>query len=114
MGFEPLFINNNVISINDLGLAERSTHKENKIETDTLGAFKVISPEGVEFNIGVGLTDHQRRDFWVRKDELMGSLIKYKFQPHGVKTAPRCPVFLGIRDSDDTESFQQPDQGELF
>ena len=44
----------------------------------------------------------------------MGTLVKYKFQPHGVKVAPRCPVFLGFRDSTDTESFQQPEQGDLF
>ena len=53
------------------------------------------------FTCGSGLTDAQRADFWARRDELLGQKVKYKHLPHGAKDAPRHPVFLGIRASED-------------
>jgi len=40
-------------------------------------------------------------EFWGARDELIGKLKKYKFMPHGVKDAPRHPVFVGFRDACD-------------
>jgi DNA ligase-1 len=66
-----------------------------------LGAFVLRSPAGVTFRVGSGLTDAQRRDFWRRRAALVGALVKYKSMVAGVKTAPRHPVFLGVRHADD-------------
>jgi DNA ligase-1 len=51
--------------------------------------------------VGTGFTADQRADFWSRREQLRGQLVKYKHFPHGVKDAPRHPVFLGFRDPED-------------
>jgi DNA ligase-1 len=55
----------------------------------------------VEFDLGTGFTSGQRRDLWVGRGKLKGKLVKYKFQPTGVKDKPRFPVFIGFRDARD-------------
>jgi DNA ligase-1 len=35
------------------------------------------------------------------RDQMIGKLVKYKFQEAGAKDLPRFPVFLGIRHPDD-------------
>lgn len=86
---------------------------------------------GVEFEIGSGFTDIQRAQLWANYtgksvsykervfDEsdqrwktvkveakpsgtaVIGSIVKYRFQPAGVKEKPRFPVYLGLRDKRD-------------
>lgn len=104
VGFDELLRNGNESEINALGLAERSTHKANMIPGNTLGALKVMSPEGIEFNIGTGFDDMTRQQIWFKRNEYLGKTVKYKHQPHGAKEAPRCPVFLGFRTIEDTDA----------
>jgi DNA ligase-1 len=70
---------------------------------DRLGAFSVrlLSDPTVRFHVGTGLTDHQRCDFWNRRNQMKGKILRFSYQAQGIKSAPRFPVFQGIRDESD-------------
>ena len=103
VGVEELCRNDNPLEFNELGLAQRSSHKANKVPMGTLGAFIVQDlGTGVEFKIGTGdgLTQELRQQLWnMGAVNLYGLIIKYKTQPFGMKDKPRIPVFLGFRSS---------------
>ena len=102
IGFEEELFNGNEATTNELGRTKRSSAQAGKSGKNTLGAFTVRDVlSGIEFSVGTGLTAADRADFWARRDQLLGSLIKYKFFPVGVKIAPRHPVYLGFRDRSD-------------
>ena len=102
IGFEEEMFNGNDAETNELGRTKRSTAKAGLSGKDSLGAFLVRDVHtGVEFAVGTGLTAEQRATAWGERDRLVGSLIKYKYFPVGVKDKPRHPVFLGMRDSRD-------------
>ena len=103
IGFVELERNLNEAKTNALGHTERSTSKEGKVKADTLGAF-VVDWQGVQFNCGSGLNDELRQLIWQDTDAYLGKLIKFKYQPAGMKAdtgVPRLPIFLGFRDEDD-------------
>lgn len=98
VGFDELMHNANEATKNELGQTERSTHAENLVPMDTLGALVVRDVETqIQFKIGTGFTAEQRKLLWTRRHDLGDQLVKYKFFPVGVKVAPRHPVFLGLR-----------------
>ena len=98
IGFEEEMFNGNDAQTNELGRTKRSTAQAGLSGKGTLGAFNVRDQvSGVEFSVGTGLTAAQRQDAWDNRDRLVGSLIKYKYFPVGVKDKPRHPVFLGYR-----------------
>jgi DNA ligase-1 len=102
VGFKERMHNANVAFTNELGRTARSSHQDNKIGMDTLGAFECTDlATGAPVSIGTGFDDAQRADFWSRRNSLIGRIVKYKSFPHGVKDAPRHPVFLGFRDPED-------------
>jgi DNA ligase 1 len=76
IGYDELMHNNNEQTTDALGYAKRSQKKEGMI------------PAG-------------RQDYWNRKEEMIGKLVKYRFQESGAKDLPRFPTFLGIRHPDD-------------
>jgi len=107
IGFEERLHNGNAATLDERGYTKRSSHRENKIGTDSLGAFVVRgvdgSPfDGIEFCIGIGkagsLTDADRTKLWQQRDALLGKVVKFAFFPVGVKERPRHPAFLGFRD----------------
>lgn len=59
--------------------------------TGLLGAL-VCRYNDVMFNIGTGFTEQQRRMFWVMREKLPKH-VTFKFQRHGMKDAPRSPIF---------------------
>lgn len=102
LGIEEQMKNNNEKKTNELGRSQRSSHKENKTPMGTLGALVCKDAyTGIQFNIGTGFTDSLRDRLWGCKDELIGQVVKYKYFDIGVKDAPRHPVFLGFRSSED-------------
>lgn len=113
VGYEELFRNLNESTTNALGLAERSDHSANKVPAGILGALRVRRSDGVEFNVGSGFTDLQRQTYWAERESLVGRIVKYKFQNHGIKIAPRHPVFLGFRDIRDC-SVEPISDGALY
>jgi DNA ligase-1 len=99
IGYEERMHNANEATINELGYAERSSHKENQVPTGTLGALHVRDiANGWEFKIGTGFTEHQRHKFWELREVLKGRIVKYRYQPAGMKDVPRFPAYLGFRD----------------
>lgn len=101
VGFEELLHNNNEASVDERGYLKRSSTKVGLTGGNVLGSFTVKTKDGVVFNVGTGFTEEQRRDFWKRKNELVGQYVKYKYFPIGTKDAPRHPVFVGFRDVKD-------------
>lgn len=102
VGFDERLHNANEAKKDAFGRTERSTHKANMIATGVLGAFRVKSKKFKnEFSIGTGMDDAQRDEFWKKREQLMGKLLKFKYQPIGVKDVPRFPVFLGLRHEND-------------
>lgn len=101
IGYEELMHNANEATTNELGYMGRSSHKDNLVGMNTLGALVCRTKEGVVFKIGTGYDASTRKKLWNTREILIGQLAKYKSFPVGVKDAPRLPVFLGIRDKDD-------------
>ena len=102
LGMEPLLRNHNEPTKNALGHTERSSHIYNKVADDLLGALNVKDVHtGIEFSIGSGFTEEQRREIWNKQVELIGSIVKYKYFEVGIKDKPRFPVFLDFRDKRD-------------
>jgi DNA ligase-1 len=88
---------------NALGRTERSTAKDGLVGAKTLGGMVVRDLiTGVEFGIGSGFTADERVDYWNRRDELAGLIVKYQYFPVGSKDRPRFPTYLGVRDKRDT------------
>ncbi len=109
IGFEERMHNGNEATTDELGRTKRSSHAEGKTGRGDLGAFLVRDlKSGVEFSVGTGFTDEQRKDIWLQiqnpvpgTPDILGSIIKYKSFLIGVKDAPRFPVFLAFRNPDD-------------
>lgn len=98
----PLLRNLNARILDERGLSKRSTHRENKIEDDLLGAFLVRDCEtGVIFKVGSGFIESDRRKFWENRSSLVGKMIKYKKFLYGEKDKPRQGIYLGFRDPRD-------------
>ena len=103
VGFTQLMTNTNEAVRNELGHLERSSKKDGMKGAGILGALKVRDMKtGVEFEVGTGYTEEQRARLWKIRAALVGKLLKYKYQPVGVKEKPRFPVFTGFRDPLDT------------
>ena len=101
-GFEEKMHNENEAKKDVFGRTERSTCKEGMTPAGTLGTLLVRDLfTGIEFGIGSGLDDATRAEIWANKQKYLGKIVKYRYQPYGVKEAPRFPTFLGFRHPDD-------------
>jgi DNA ligase-1 len=70
---------------------------------DRLGSFfvRLKSDPSIRFHVGTGLSDQQRGEFWNRRSSMIGKMIRFRYQSRGMKSAPRFPVFQGLRDEAD-------------
>lgn len=91
-----LMHNANEATTNALGYTERSSHKDGFVGQDMLGKFTVRWKD-VEFDIGTGFSEVQRRLFWNDPDKMIGLKLTFKYQSLGPNGKPRFPVFLGFR-----------------
>ena len=104
VGFEELYHNANEAKISETGHMVRSTHQENMIPTGRLGSLIVRilwKGEVMEFHLGSGFNEAQRQEIWANQQHYAGRNVKFKYQPHGSKDAPRTPIFLGFRNDED-------------
>lgn len=102
LGFVERRHNGNEATTDNLGHTKRSSHQENMVGRGDLGALIVKSKDfEKEFQIGSGFDDFTRKLIWDSREDYLGKLVKFKFQPHGVKDVPRFPTYLGIRDEND-------------
>ena len=108
IGTQELMHNLNEKQKDNFGNVKRSSTKEHKVGSGTLGAIVATTDEGIPFRIGTGFTNEQRASFWTEREELVGKLVKYKYasftpDPLVPRAKPRCPVFIGIRPIEDTD-----------
>jgi len=96
VGFEERLHNANVLEVDELGYAKRSSHQANLVGRGDLGAL-VCSYDGTTFNVGTGFDDSQRAEIWAHREQYLGNLAKVKYFAVGMKDLPRHPVFLGWR-----------------
>lgn len=101
IGYGELMHNGNEAKTNELGHTDRSSAKGGLYGGNTLGYLLCKTDEGVEFKIGTGFTQTDRRNLWEQAETLIGRTVKFKFLEIGIKEAPRHPVWLGFRDADD-------------
>lgn len=113
VGYKELLHNENVAKINELGHTQRSSHKAGKRASSMLGAMTVqllkdvklpngqVLPKGLEFDVGTGLTEAERRLLWSQQETLPGRIVKFKFFPVGIKDKPKWPVWVGFRAKED-------------
>jgi DNA ligase 1 len=101
VGFKERMRNDNVAVTNALGETERSTHKAGMVGLGCLGAFEVEwaqkSGDKVRFSVGTGINQEQSVDYWACREELMGTLVRFKYQSITTDSIPRFPVFQGLR-----------------
>jgi len=102
VGFTALQSNQNAAITDATGHQARSSHQAGMVAQPLLGALQVVDVKTeVAFDLGVGFTMDERHRLWKQRAALVNRLVKYKHQPHGRKTKPRLPVFLGFRDKRD-------------
>jgi len=102
IGFEEKMHNQNEAKKDAFGRTDRSTCKDGMVSAGTLGTLIVQDTKTkIKFGIGSGLDDVARDEIWNHRALYLGEIVKYKYQPYGVKEAPRFPVFLGLRHKDD-------------
>lgn len=101
IGFEELYSNQNEATLNAFGRTHRSSHQENKVPRNTLGAFVVRNAKGVEYKVGMGqgLDQSLRKKVWDNIEAYFGKHITVRY---AATTAgydkPRFPSFHGFRD----------------
>lgn len=93
-GFNAVKQNFNEAKTNALGLTERSSHKENKWETDQIGSLICIDPQsGLTITVSAGSMSHEDKTYYFHNfSEIKGKICTYKFFPKGIKNLPRFPV----------------------
>ena len=96
IGFEELQHNANVATLDERGYTKRSSHQENKVGMNTLGAL-VLDWHKQELRVGTGFTEAERQQIWDHQERYLGWWAKFKYLPVGVKDLPRHPVWLGWR-----------------
>ena len=101
VGFIEKLHNANEAKINEVGNTERSSHKENMIPMNTLGALTIKIWDGSLCNVGTGFDDLTRQHIWDNQEHYLGKLAKVKHFPVGAKDSLRFPVFLAFRHEDD-------------
>jgi len=74
-----------------------------------LGAF-VVDYKGNSLNVGSGMSDQQREEFWAVRDDLSGRVIevKYKEESSDKKTglySLQFPIFVSLREEGKEESY---------
>jgi len=117
VGVKELLMNGNDAKEDEFGHTERSSHKDNMVPMETLGAFILKDVhgkwEGREFGSGSGpiLTKEGRKRLWNARDELKGKIVSYKYFSVGCKDLPRFPIVKGFRDKMDFD-IKQPKKQE--
>ena len=120
IGIEEKMHNGNEATIDALGRTVRTSHQENLIPLNTMGALIVKDVNtDVIFNIGTGFDDITRDKWWdwanYQDSEMSISehtgkrfmfddpklYVKYRYFPVGSKDRPRFPTYIGLRHEDD-------------
>lgn len=97
--------NTNDALFDERGYTKRSNAKAGLVGKGTLGAFVCRDlTTGIEFRVGGGMTAAERTEFWSKRENLTGRIIKYKHLPTGAKDKPRHTGFLSFREKFDMDA----------
>lgn len=94
--------NENPLEEDELGYAKRSSCKENLVPAGTAGGV-IVDWNGIEFHLGFGkgITDKIKQGFWNDRENLIGKLVKFRYQNLSKDGVPRFGKMLGFRHEDD-------------
>ena len=83
----------------ELGYSRTSHRQEDRVPAGMLGALRVRSPKWpIDFEVSARMMPHWRmRELWEQRDELLGSLITFKYLDYGGKDAPRHGLLVELR-----------------
>lgn len=103
IGFTEMMKNGNEAKVNELGYAERSSHKAHLIPTGMMGTLILKWYGDDTFECGTGFTHEQRKEIWDNQGEWLGKVAKVRYQAIGMKEGgkPRIPSFKGLREKFD-------------
>jgi len=101
IGFEERMSNRNTLERDEVGHAKRSSAKAGLVPADTLGSL-VLHTDWGTLSVGTGFDDALRARVWRDRDNYLGRLVTFTYQPSGMQDKPRFPVFKGFRDRRDT------------
>lgn len=95
--------NGNEAQRDNLGRTKRSSTKAGKTGKGRAGALRVRDlTTGVEFEVGTGLTDQDKAEWWDWKGSMSPQrLVKYRYFPVGMQERPRHPVYVSWRHPSD-------------
>lgn len=102
--FHEQMENLNPKTTNELGQSQRSSHQDNKVGKNTLGAFTCSGffedgrPFTTRVGVFLGFTDADKQKIWDNRDKLLSKPMKIKYMGIGSDQSPRTPVALGFRD----------------
>lgn len=102
LDFEEMMHNANEKTRDARGKAKRSSHRENLVPMDTLGALICEDLKTkVRFRIGIfkGFSRSELKKIWDNRFELRrrGTIVKYAYFPYGIKNLPRHARLIGFR-----------------
>lgn len=100
-GFVEKMHNTNEQTRDERGYAKRSSAKSGLVPADTLGALEVVWNDGIQFEIGTGFDDDERKRIWFFRRHYLGRKVTFKYQRVGPKGAPLLPVFKAFRADED-------------
>lgn len=91
--------NNNPIERSIFGYAKRPGGRSGHTNRGTMGSLVCRDVHnGMDVRVGSGFDDALREHIWTNQLAYIGRVLKYSYQAHGVKDAPRFPRFLGWRE----------------
>lgn len=92
--------NCNPAKTNERGLSQRSKHQAGLKGKGMVGKLicKWWGDKEYVIKIGSGMTEMQKILWWKNPRLIIGKRITFKYQVHGMKDLPRCPIFKAIRD----------------
>jgi DNA ligase-1 len=98
--------NRNEAFINEAGHTDRSSHRENLVPKGMAGSFRARDLlTGVVFGASAGkMTHDERKDAWLRREELKGSVFTYTKLGVGEKDKPRHGRWIRWRDRRDMDA----------
>lgn len=106
--------NDNAQTKDAFGYSKRSSKKEGMRPAGTLGALIVrevkSNGETMEFELGSGINHELGQKIWDDRENYIGKIVSYRFQPVGILNKPRFPTFKCFRDiSDMSADWVMPD-----
>lgn len=96
IGLEEEMENCNPATRDAHGLAKRSKHQAGMQGKQQVGKL-ICNWQGRTIKVASGMTDDQKVAWWLNPQRIVGQSISFRYQAHGMKDLPRCPIFKGIR-----------------